>query len=242
MFRRVSRRTVLASIVGFSAVTSVTAASFSVSPVRATLSAAKPTEALAIYNSGSEPAVVQLDVRAWSQDHGTDVLTSTREILATPPIFTVAPGSKQVVRVGARRSPDSTRELAYRLFLQEVPPPPKPGFQGLRMALRLSIPVFIVPASAVPKLRWRAALESRGQLRIAIDNSGDAHVQIANFSLVQSGRAVLNKYQVAAYVLAQQSRQWIVVPTGQVTPGSALHVSAETDVGPVEADVAIESP
>ena len=32
---------------------------------------------------------------------------------------------EQIVRVGLRRGPDPQRELAYRLYLQEVPPPPK---------------------------------------------------------------------------------------------------------------------
>ncbi|HZZ92376.1 MAG TPA: molecular chaperone [Usitatibacter sp.] len=223
------------------AVAQATAGSFSVNPVRASLSATRRVEALTLYNSGTEAAVVQLEVRAWSQERGRDVLAPTREILATPPIFTIAPGARQVIRVGARGPASVTQELAYRLFLQEVPPPPKPGFEGLRMALRLSIPVFIAPPGAAPRLDWHAAAEPGGRVRIDVGNLGNAHVQIANMALAQGGKPVTGKQQVAAYVLARQSREWVLEPSAPIAPGAPLHLSAETDNGPVEADVALET-
>ena len=63
----------------------------------------------------------------------------------SPPIATIAPDKEQIIRVGLRRAPDKERELSYRLFLQEVPAPPKPGFQGLQVALRVGLPVFVQP-------------------------------------------------------------------------------------------------
>ena len=66
--------------------------------------------------------------------------------MATPPIFTVPPKGTQVIRVGLRRAADAQQGLSYRMFLQEVPPPPRQGLQGLQVALRLSLPVFVMPA------------------------------------------------------------------------------------------------
>src|SRR4051812_46070459 len=106
------------------------AGSFAVNPVRATLSAKQTVSSLVVRNSGSESTVIQLEVVNWAQEDGKDVYTPTKELLATPPIFTVPPGGSQVVRVGLRRATDSQRELAYRLFLQEVPPA-KTDVQGL---------------------------------------------------------------------------------------------------------------
>ncbi len=217
------------------------AGSFSVSPVRATLSASQPVGALTVRNTGTEPAVVQLEVVSWSQQDGKDVYTSTREVLATPPIFTVPAGGSQVVRVGLRRAPDPQRELTYRLFLQEVPPPPKHDFQGLQIALRIGVPVFVLPAvAAKPVLRWQAARTPEGVLKLSLANSGNAHIQIVNFrlSLPDSAQPWVTQ-QVSAYVLPGQSRDWIVTANQVPPPGTVLHLFAQTDAGDMQAEVVV---
>src|SRR4051812_25084224 len=103
------------------AATAVSAGSFAVNPVRATLSAKQPVGSLVVQNQGSEPTVIQLETGRWAQQDGKDVYVPTKEILAPPPIFTVPAGGSQIVRVGMRRAAEPGRELTYRLFLQEVP-------------------------------------------------------------------------------------------------------------------------
>lgn len=219
------------------------AGSFQVNPVRATLSANLPVGSLTVRNTGAEPAVVQLEVVSWSQQDGKDVYVPTREILATPPIFTVPPGGSQVVRVGLRRAPDPRRELTYRLFLQEVPPPPKPDFQGLQVALRVGVPVFVLPpAPAKPVLRWQVSRTPQGKLQLSLSNSGNAHIQVANFKLVPAKGEPLPTQQVAAYVLPGQSRSWLVEAATAPPPGTTLRVSAQTDAGDVEAEVVVATP
>jgi fimbrial chaperone protein len=217
------------------------AGSFQVSPVRATLSAAQAVGSMTVRNDGTEPTVVQLQVVSWSQEQGKDVYSPTKEILATPPIFTVPPGGAQVVRVGLRRSPDPQRELTYRLFLQEVPPPPKPGFTGLTVALRISLPVFVRPAvAASPVLRWRAVRTAQGQLKVGLTNDGNAHVQVANFKLGLGGGAQPGTTQAVAYVLPGQSRDWLV--NMAAPPGATLRIHAETDAGDMQTEVVVEKP
>ena len=101
----------------------VWAGSFQVGPVSATLTADQPVAALTVRNTGGAPAVIQLEAMAWSQAAGKDTYVPTSDILATPPIFTVAPGASQVIRVGSR-APGVQEERAERLFLREGPPPP----------------------------------------------------------------------------------------------------------------------
>lgn len=223
------------------AVATAGAGSFAVSPVRATLSAKLPVGSLVVRNNGVEPTVVQLEVMHWSQQEGKDIYTPTKEILATPPIFTVPPGGSQIVRVGLRRSPDPQRELTYRLFLQEVPLA-KTDFQGLRVVLRLGVPVFVTPAVAVaPDLRWQAARTSDGELKLSLTNNGNAHIQVAKsrLTLASSAQPVFTQ-TVAAYVLSGQSREWLVKPTALPPPGTALRVYAQTDAGDVQAEVVVE--
>lgn len=215
------------------------AGSFVVSPVRATLSSAQSIGSLVVHNNGSEPTVVQLELATWSQQDGKDAFVPTREVLATPPIFTVPPGGSQTVRVGLRRAPDAQSELSYRLFLQEVPPPPKPGVQGLQMALRISIPVFVKPAvAAAPVLRWQAVRAPQGQVRLSVANNGNAHIQVNNIKLASADGADIGSQQVASYVLPGQSRDWLV--KAAVNAGAKLRLSAQTDNGDVQSDVIVE--
>jgi fimbrial chaperone protein len=239
MFMRVLRQAGYGLAFFIAGTVCASAGSFAVSPVRATLSSAAPVASLVVRNDDSTPVVVQLELAAWSQQDGKDKFTPTREILATPPIFTVPAHASQVVRVGLRRAPDAQSELDYRLFLQEVPPPPKPGFQGLRMALRISMPIFVAPAvAAAPALHWQAIRAPEGKIRIRLTNAGNAHVQVANFRLTLPGGADSSLQQVATYVLPGQSHDWLVA--GTAMPGATVRLSAQTDVGDVQAEVVME--
>jgi fimbrial chaperone protein len=222
----------------------VSAASIGVSPVRATLSANQKIETITVRNTGTEPMSVQLEVMSWSQQDGEDVFTATREVLANPPIFTVPPSGSQLIRAGLRRAPDARRELTYRIFLQELPPPPSPDFNGAKMLMRVSLPVFVLPeVAAQPALRWQAARTSDGALKISLTNIGNAHVQIANFSLSLPGSAQpWITQQSSTYVLHRQSRDWLLPAHAEnpsPPPGAILQIFAQTDAGDMEAEVLI---
>ena len=218
--------------------------SFGVSPVRVTLSDDRKISKIIVRNDGAETVTMQMDLLNWSQEEGDDVLTSTRELIANPPIFTVPPGGKQLVRVGLRRAPDVQRELTYRIVIQELPPPPDPDFAGTKMLLRISLPVFVLPDVDVkPVLMWQAARTPQGALKISLTNNGNTHIQILNFklSLLDSAQPWVTK-QSSEYVLAGQSRDWILpVNADYPTPstGDTLQLFAQTDAGDIEADVLI---
>jgi fimbrial chaperone protein len=222
----------------------VSATSIGVSPVRATLSVNQQVAALTVRNNDTEAISVQLTVMNWSQQDGKDFFTATREVLANPPIFTVPAGGSQLIRTGLRRAPDAQHELTYRIFLQELPPPPSLDFQGAQMLMRVSLPVFVLPeVAAKPVLHWRAVRSSDGTLKISLTNTGNVHIQIANFSLSLPGSAqpwVTQKASV--YVLHGQSRDWILPFNAEnpaPPPGTIIHLFAQTDAGDMEAEVLI---
>jgi fimbrial chaperone protein len=175
------------------------------------------------------------------QQDGKDVYTPTKDILATPPIFTVPAGGSQVVRVGLRRPTDAQRELAYRLFLQEVPPA-KSDAQGLRMVLRIGLPVFVLPPVVTkPVLRWQAVRTADGALKVVLTNSGNAHIQVARAKLTVPGSSQsLATQDVAAYVLSGQSRDWVYKLGSVPGSGASLRLVAQTDAGDTQADVVVE--
>lgn len=215
------------------------AGSFSVSPVRVTLTAAEPIAALTVRNSGDEPAVVQLEATSWAQQDGTDSYEASRDLIATPPIFTVPPHGSQVVRLGLRRAADPRRELTYRVYLQEVPPPPPPDFVGMRVALRLGVPVFVSPVVAgAQALQWQLTRGADGLLSIICLNNGAIHSRISSFSLSSgTGSAPLVTQQVAADLHAGQQRAWVLRAEPSPPSGTALRLTALTERGDVHADL-----
>ncbi|MDG1903997.1 MAG: fimbria/pilus periplasmic chaperone [Arenicella sp.] len=220
------------------------AGTIGVSPVRVTLSDSQKTGSLSVRNDGAEPVTMQMEVLSWSQREGNAVFAATRELLANPPIFTIPAGSSQLVRVGLRRAPDAQRELTYRVILQELPPPPNPDLTGARMTLRISLPVFVSPEiEAKPVLLWQAVRTSQGALKISLSNNGNGHIQIKNFklSLLDSAQPWVT-LQSSDYVLAGQSRDWIVLASPEnpaPPPGVTLQLFAQTDAGDIEAEVII---
>jgi fimbrial chaperone protein len=219
----------------FCAAASALAGAFAVSPGRATLAAGQQAVALNVKNEGKEPAVLQLETMRWSQHEGRDVYEPTREILATPPLFTLAPGATQIVRIGLRREADAERELAYRVFVQEVPQGAV-AVRGLQVALRLGIPVFVTAARAAPQARWQATRTSEG-VRLALANEGAAHLQVIELRAKLGAREVAH-VGMPSYVLPGQRREWHwAAPAGAPGP---LRISARTDAGDLEQDVPLE--
>jgi fimbrial chaperone protein len=215
------------------------AGSFQVNPIRVDLTPRVQTTALAVKNTGDESVVVQVSVEGWSQDSGKDVYAPTKDVIATPPVMTIPPNEERIVRVGMRRAADRTKELSYRLFLQEVPPPPKPGFQGLVVALRIGLPVFVAPVQgqAAPRITWKAARLPDNKLEITATNDGTAHLQVADISVLSpEGGNTLATHSGLTYVLPDQRRNW-ALPLTAPLGASRIRVKAVTDAGTLDADV-----
>jgi len=224
------------------------AGAFQISPIRLNLSGKAPIAVLKVRNESAESSVMQLKVMSWSQSGNEDIYTPTEEVLATPPIFTVPPGGTQIIRVGLRRKANARHELAYRLFLQEVPTAKVAAPDGqVKVALRFGVPIFLAPASQKlpkPVLDWRVLLAEPNALRIEAVNRGNAHVQITGIGIhAPEGGPPLAAHRGMDYVLPQQGRHW-QVPVNPLQPlqppGTPLKILAQTDAGEFHADVALE--
>lgn len=217
------------------------AGSFTVNPVRLTLSATQTVAAVTVKNVGTDATVVQLETSSWTQHDGQDVLASTDEILATPPIITIPPGASRIIRVGLRRQPDPQHELTYRLFLREVPPP-EPIAQGLRVALLISMPVFVVPPHvAGPQVAWRALRAPDGNIRLQARNTGRSHIQLGQLEIgTASGGSTVATRNMADYLLPDNGREWTVTAKSTPPPGTILSISSQADSGLLQAKVTLE--
>lgn len=213
------------------------AGSFSANPVRLTLPAGATSTSLLLENRGEKPVVVQASTALWRQEAGRDVVEETEDLIVSPPIFTIPVGASQTVRVGLMRPADPTRESTYRLFLQEVPPPPAAGELGVAVALQLALPLFVQPvAKASPRLAWQARGGDDGEIELSLVNDGTAHVQVVDARLAGVDGTVFAELSPRAYVLSGQSRSWRMKPLRPWT-GEALRLTARTSSGDVNTQV-----
>lgn len=161
------------------------AASLEIDPVRIELSPKQQTVAITIRNSSDQPTTLEIKPVAWSQLDTKDVYSPTRELLVSPPLVTIPAHGEQVVRAALRRKADPTKELTYRINLQELPAAPQAGATGVQVALRIGLPVFVTPATGktAPKMEWKLMHQSDGSLKVGFRNAGNAHIQISDFSL-----------------------------------------------------------
>jgi fimbrial chaperone protein len=198
---------------------------------------------MTVRNDGAAAAVMQVELVAWSAS-APDVYTPTRDLLANPPVFTLPAGGEQIIRVGLRRAPDGQRELAYRMFLQEVPPPVKFSTVGLRVALRISVPIFVPPPHPVnPVLRWQAIRIAEHTLKVGVTNTGDGHDHISAYKIYRAGsEAPFLSQQLFAYLLPGETRYWTLTTDVMPNPGESLRVWVNTERGAVQGDIVMDKP
>lgn len=210
------------------------AGSFAVNPVRVSLSAERLVDALSVSNQGKQNAVLQVETTAWTQREGQDVYTATNELLVNPPIFTVPAGGTQIIRVGLRRAVDPQREQAYRVFFQEVPPPPDPTFKGLRVVLRIGVPVFVEPSiQSTPILKWQVRPAAASTVKILATNTGNAHVGILGLAVSSVDGPVLATRRFSDTLLAEMSREW-VLKLDRPPGNRGIRILADTSEGKIE--------
>jgi fimbrial chaperone protein len=233
-------RTLIALLTAAVMAVPASASTFNISPIRAELAAGHRTEALTITNAEDNPVVVQIRVVRWSQKNGAEQLDDTRELLATPPVLQIAANSQQIIRVALRREPDPAEELTYRVIFEEVPQAAPKDFTGLRVALRLSIPVFVAPAhgKANADLAWQSRWLANGQLELAATNSGSGHLQITDFEAQFPGSLMPLRGIASKYVLAGSRMSWTLTPPADAMRQGAIPIRGHSDQGDFSADVA----
>jgi fimbrial chaperone protein len=218
------------------------AGSFIVTPVRLDLGNGQSSAVLTLTNAEDAELTVQIRTTRWTQREGEDQYEPSRDLIAAPSVFRLGPNAAQVIRIGLRATQPRAVEQAFRLFLEEVPAPPEPGQSGVRIALRMGIPVFVAPAGAAvgsgvvgADLHWQAS--RRGdQIVLSARNQGAIHARLLDLDLAD-GLMPLRERSPLAYVLAGQERQWVLEDARHP---DAIQVRAITDDGTIELTVPVD--
>jgi len=208
------------------------AGTFTVTPVRVQVSASRPNAILQIANREDEPVTLQAHVVAWSFDGQKDVLVDSDEVMLNPPIAIIGGHQTQAIRMGLRKLNDGPQERSYRLILEEVPQAPKPNFIGIRTIIKMSIPIFVSPKTAIaPRLSWQAVKMSDSRVKLIAINQGSAHIQIKSMDVTgpDSVQAYL-KSLPPTYILPNQQREW-VIDDERARVANRMRITGVTDAG-----------
>ena len=225
------------AIMGPPAASVAQAQGLSVLPVTIQLAPGQLAAALTVINQSDSETSFQVRPFAWHQQDGADQLSDTDDLLASPPLGTISAGATQVVRLVLRKPPQG-REATYRILLDQIPPPATAG--TVRIALRLSIPIFAEPATrAVPHVQWRI-LNSGRQSYLEALNDGDRHETARNIALASSGSTDKVEANISPYILAGSSRRWRIITSSlPLAPGTAPRLTAQMDSGPLDQTVPV---
>jgi P pilus assembly chaperone PapD len=158
--------------------TGAEAGEFTINPLRLSLDRATRSAEVTVRNDDSTPLRMQLEAMSWRQDaEGKDQYEPAPDLIFFPRAMEIPPGESRIVRVGVRAAPVS-REEAYRLFFEELPPPMSDGApQGtsLRIFLRVGVAVFVAPVQAKPAGEITRLDFNRGVAEWSLANNGNAH-------------------------------------------------------------------
>lgn len=246
LFRSVlSTALALAAVLAAIASVRADAQQVSISPTKVNFSAAQKAVAITVGNQLDRPLTLQTSVVRWEQLGGAEQQSATRDVLASPPLVEIAPGTQQVVRVALRVEPQATTESSYRLLLREVPSSDKDGNAavGLKFLYNFSLPVFVAPVAGKLDAQLRGVATFRGTnraskspsvLSVVFRNSGSGHAQVTEVKL---GNSTPVKHMF--YVLPGGERS-VELPWSEATPPpSTLSVVLATAEGAVAMDVPV---
>ena len=219
------------------------AASLQVSPILLEFAPQEQSQALWLTNSGHAPLRAQVRAMAWTQANGTETLSPTRDLVASPALIEIAPGAQQLIRIVRPRPATVDGERAYRLIVDELPDEVAQERTGLQFLLRYSIPAFVGPPVPVAAGVGRAvaaplpptdlsALSGRldaGELQVT--NTGPRRVRISQLEWVNAdGSRVPLARGLLGYVLAGQRMHWPLTLPAQARPGGVLEARFDNDV------------
>ncbi|SHK45095.1 fimbrial biogenesis chaperone [Halomonas caseinilytica] len=213
------QRFLIGAVLALLTTNALAAASVQIWPINPVIRSEENATGLWLENRGNKEVTLQVRTFSWEQEAG-DVYSNQKNIIASPPVFTVPAGEKQLIRLTKVGSVEPGVEDAYRVIVDEVPVNNKdPDNQGtlLKFQMRYSIPLFVYGEGAQPLkeegedssgfledgLSWRIV-----DNMLEISNSSNHHVRLTAASIVNGSHEVSQGNELLGYVLANSSNRW----------------------------------
>lgn len=192
-------------------------------------------QSFAVSDSGTDTVHVQIRLFRWHNKGTEDVYEPTQDIGFSPAIVSLAPNESQVVRMVVL-APRRLQEGSYRLFIDQLPPPPRAG--TVTLPVRFVVPVFVQGEhpSSKPALTWKATARS-GETVVTAINTGAVHARLVDLGYVAGGHEQIVVPGLAGYVLAGEQRSWAFPYRG-----SSLEIVAQSEQGPIHQSIPLVAP
>ena len=220
----------LVALIGLATPTVGFAGNFGVSPIRLDFDRSARTASVTVTNEDDETLRAQVEAVSWVQDaDGKDRYEQTSDLTFLPRLMSVQPKENQLLRVGIRQ-PGAEREKAYRLFIEEIPAPRKPGETGAQVAVkvRFGIPAFVKPLKEEPRGEIEKIELAKGTLNVTVRNTGNVHFRIESVQLKAGD--LFSKDIAGWYLLAGAARvHTAAIPADLCGKLGAIDVAIKTD-------------
>lgn len=118
------------------------AASVRVAPISLDLRNGANASSVRVWNDDRDPLNVQVRIFRWIVRDGKDVLEPTQDVVVSPPMMVLRPGSENTIRiVRLKKQPVAGRE-SYRLIIDQLPDRSKRHPGTVNVLVRHAIPVY----------------------------------------------------------------------------------------------------
>ena len=220
----------LALIVALGGGAPASAGSFGVAPTRIDLGSGARSSLVEVSNDDTRKLSFQVRLSAWTQDAaGKDEYRESQDLIFFPPLFTVNPGDKRVIRVGLKGGEAPAAERAYRLYIEEIPEPATAAAgPEVKVVLRFGVPVFVAPAAPRKRFEVESVEAQPGKVLLRVRNEGNQGAKFETVKVMRGGAAIAEA--TGWYILPGAARTFEVpVDAGRCASGDALEVVAQAE-------------
>lgn len=153
-----------------------------VTPIRLFFDKGSRSGILNVQNDGDQPMNLQVKAMEWTQDaEGKDQYADTADLVFFPKFLSIPGKEERVIRIGNKGVPGA-KEKTYRVFVEEVTPPPK-GETGqgatVFVNVRFAVPLFVAPARDDVQAQLKAELK-KGSVTALVQNTGNVHFRLTS--------------------------------------------------------------
>lgn len=205
------------------------AGNYGISPLDFQFTTQRKSGVLTITNEDDAPISLRVRAMRWTQGpDGQDIYEESTDLVFFPKRVDLKPGDKKIVRLGVNAVPQD-QERAYRLFVDELPPPEDPTQRaGTRLSVLVSmgVPVFLTPEGAEPQLAVEQARLGEG-LDMTVSNAGATRVRMSR--IVAGDGTELSQNIPGRYVFPGTRKQLLVPVAATACSGGRMPLRVDTD-------------
>ena len=209
------------------------ASGLNVSPVQVWLTPDASKSLITLRNEGPDEGRYQITAMLWDEDAKAGMkLSPTEDIIVFPTLLQLKAGETKGLRVGPA-VPFGPVEKTYRVFIEEMPAPPRPETRAtVRVLTRIGIPVFLAPVKSFEDRRVSAQV-GKSSASIDVENTGNVHFRVETVRLEgfgEGGAKLFEKQAQGWYVLAAGHKRYdLEIPRASCAQVRKLVFSVKTD-------------